>query len=81
MSAAEPFRGHAVVMQPNEGRSYWQPVPASGHADPKLVPADTRFDGLSMGFQTIAPGGRSPTIFFLTLTLPRRPGPGTRTTM
>jgi quercetin dioxygenase-like cupin family protein len=45
-------------MQPNEGRSYWQPVPASGHADPKLIPANTRFDGLSMGFQTIAPGGR-----------------------
>jgi len=26
-------------------------VPASGHADPKLYPENTRFDGLSMGFQ------------------------------
>ncbi len=57
MGAAD-VRGHAVVVQPGEAPSYWQPVPASGHADPTLVPALTRFDGLSMGYQTIAPGGR-----------------------
>jgi quercetin dioxygenase-like cupin family protein len=51
-------RGHAVVVQPDQGPSYWQPVPASGHADPKLMPANTRYPGLSMGYQTIAPGGR-----------------------
>ena len=51
-------RGHAVVMQPDDGPSYWQPVPANGHADPKLFPANTGFDGVSMGYQTIAPGGR-----------------------
>ncbi len=58
MSAADRCRGHAVVMQPGDGPSYWQPVPANGHADPKLYPGNTRFDGLSMGYQTIAPGGR-----------------------
>ena len=58
MGSADTIRGHAVVMQPGDGPSYWQPVPAGGHADPKLCPANTRFDGLSMGFQTIAPGGR-----------------------
>ncbi len=51
-------RGRALVMQPDEGPSYWQPVPANGHADPKLVPANTGFAGLSMGFQTVAPGSR-----------------------
>ncbi|NQU72680.1 MAG: cupin domain-containing protein [Rhodospirillales bacterium] len=51
-------RGRAIVKQPGEGNSFWQPVPASGHADPKLVPLDTGFDGMSMGFQTIAPKGR-----------------------
>jgi quercetin dioxygenase-like cupin family protein len=51
-------RGHAVVMQPGDGPSYWQPVPANGHADPALFPANTRFNGLSMGFQTIAPKSR-----------------------
>jgi quercetin dioxygenase-like cupin family protein len=33
-------------------------VPASGHADPTLTPGVTRFHGLSMGYQTVAPGGR-----------------------
>lgn len=46
MSRAEAVRGRAVVIQPEEGASYWQPVPANGHADPKLTPANTRFDGL-----------------------------------
>lgn len=58
MSTVEAARGHAVVVQPDEGPSYWQPVPACGHADPKLTPDVTRFPGLSMGYQTIAPGGR-----------------------
>ena len=49
---------HAVVVQPDEGPSYWQPVPANGHADPKLTPDRTGFPPLSMGYQTIAPGGR-----------------------
>src|SRR5262249_19766982 len=52
------IRGHAVVVQPGEGPSYWQPVPANGHADPALHPVNTRFDGLSLGFQTVAPGSR-----------------------
>jgi quercetin dioxygenase-like cupin family protein len=51
------MRHRAVVVQPDEGPSYWQPVPASGHADPKLTPDLTGYPGLSMGFQTIAPGG------------------------
>jgi quercetin dioxygenase-like cupin family protein len=58
MSDAEAIRGHAVVVQPGDGPSYWQPVPASGHADPTLSPANTRFESLSMGYQTVAPGGR-----------------------
>lgn len=48
-------RGHAVVMQPGNGPSYWQPVPANGHSDPTLFPENTGFNGLSMGFQTVAP--------------------------
>ena len=51
-------RGRAVVMQPGAGPSYWQPVPANGHADPVLIPSNTGFEGLSMGFQTVAPRSR-----------------------
>jgi len=58
MSVSEGVGGHAVVVQPGEGPSYWQPIPANGHADPALYPARTGFDGLSMGFQSVAPGGR-----------------------
>jgi quercetin dioxygenase-like cupin family protein len=58
MSIAPTVRGHAVVVQPGEGPSFWQPVPASGHADPALTPRATGFAALSMGYQTIAPGGR-----------------------
>ena len=54
----EETRGRSVVMQPGAGPSWWQPVPANGHADPVLFPANTGFDGLSTGFQTVAVGGR-----------------------
>jgi hypothetical protein len=49
MHPIETARGHAVVMQPGDGASYWQPIPANGHADPTLYPDNTRFPGLSMG--------------------------------
>ncbi|PPR11204.1 MAG: hypothetical protein CFH41_01305 [Alphaproteobacteria bacterium MarineAlpha11_Bin1] len=57
MSGNEEFRGHSVVMQPGDGPSFWQPMPANGHADPMLFPGITRFGELSMGYQTIAIGG------------------------
>jgi quercetin dioxygenase-like cupin family protein len=55
MSDMEACRGHAVVMQPGEGSSYWQPKPANGFSSPKLYPELTKFDGFSMGYQSIAP--------------------------
>ena len=58
MSTTEPLRGRAVVVQPGEGLSYWQPVPASGHADPVLYPQATGLQSLALGYQTIAVGGR-----------------------
>jgi quercetin dioxygenase-like cupin family protein len=58
MAPNEPARGHAVVVQPDEGPSYWQPIPANGHADPRLYPANTGLPDLAIGYQTIAPGGR-----------------------
>ena len=58
MSERHPSDGRAIVMQPTDGPSYWQPVPANGYAHAKLTPDLTGFPGLSMGYQTIAPGGR-----------------------
>ena len=47
----------AIIKQPDSGKSYWQPKPANGYAEATLTPDETGFKGLSMGFQTIAPGG------------------------
>src|SRR5262245_40955852 len=58
MSTTEGVRGRAVDARPAGGASTWQPVPAKGHADPTLTPATTGFEGLAMGYQTIAPGSR-----------------------
>ena len=55
MSELDACRGHAVVMQPEEGPSYWQPKPANGYSSPKLFPELTKFDGFSMGYQSVAP--------------------------
>ena len=58
MSTVDSPRRRAVVVQPDEGPSYWQPVPANGHADPKLTPDKTGYPAVSMGYQTIPPGSR-----------------------
>ena len=51
-----PTKGRAVVVQPDEAESYWQPVPANGYAEVRIsrrnVPGNERF---SMGMQVIAP--------------------------
>ena len=59
MSDTDRARRRAVVMQPEDGASWWQPVPANGYAQAKLTPDRTGFDGLSMGYQTIAPHSRA----------------------
>ncbi|MBK20396.1 MAG: hypothetical protein CMM52_16320 [Rhodospirillaceae bacterium] len=59
MTSIEATTGaQAVVKQPSEGLSYWQPKPANGYSEAMLTPKETGFAGLSMGFQTIAPGCR-----------------------
>ena len=46
---------HAAVVQPDQGISYWQPVPANGHVELKVSrqQGDNKFD---CGIQSIAPG-------------------------
>lgn len=46
-----------MVVQPDEGRSFWQPVPANGYAELHVSNrGDPRIDGFSSGIQVIAPG-------------------------
>ena len=56
MDQKNDSRGVGVVMQPGEGDTFWQPQPANGHVEVKFSPANTSHDGVSMGYQTLAPG-------------------------
>lgn len=55
---ASPWdRGDAIVLQPDEGKSYWQPQPANGYMTMKVTPENCRSNFTSMGVQVIAAGG------------------------
>ncbi len=55
MSDSEP--GAAFVCQPDEGESFWQPVPANGYAEVRVSKRDSpKVQGFSSGIQVIAPG-------------------------
>ena len=54
---AEETRGPGIVLQPEEGQSYWQPIWANGYSIVKLSPKHAGPDNLAMGIQIIAPGG------------------------
>jgi mannose-6-phosphate isomerase-like protein (cupin superfamily) len=54
---AERTRGDLLVVQPGEGASYWQPVPANGHIDVLLSPDRVHMPSpFGLGTQTVAPG-------------------------
>ncbi|MDP6352077.1 MAG: cupin domain-containing protein [Alphaproteobacteria bacterium] len=57
MATIKDAAGRAVVLQPGDGPSYWQPMPANGFSEIKLTPENTGYGALSSGFQTIAAGG------------------------
>jgi quercetin dioxygenase-like cupin family protein len=51
-------RGDAAVIHDDGGKSFWQPLPANGHAEVKISPWTVRTQHpFSMGLQAVAPGG------------------------
>ena len=46
-----------IVLQPEEGQSYWQPIWANGYSIVKLSPKHAGPENIAMGVQVIAPGG------------------------
>src|SRR5690349_3119774 len=36
VDGAPPFKGEGIVLQPEEGTSYWQPAPANGYGIVKV---------------------------------------------
>lgn len=50
-------KGFAIVVQPDEAQSWWQPVPANGFTEVRVSKRnDPRVTRFSHGTQTIAPG-------------------------
>jgi quercetin dioxygenase-like cupin family protein len=51
------LKGTALVLQPDEGESWWQPQPAGGYMTLKVGPSNCNSNFASFGVQCIAPGG------------------------
>jgi quercetin dioxygenase-like cupin family protein len=49
-------RGEALVIGPEEGASYWQPLPSTGYVTVKLSPYTSPYDLFSAGIQVLEPG-------------------------
>ncbi len=49
--------GTALVVPPDGGRSWWQPVPANGFAEVRLSSRNLPGLGFASGVQHVAPGG------------------------
>ena len=56
MTDARCNKPAAVVVGPDEGRSWWQPLPSRGHVIVKLTPENSPFDDFSAGIQVLPPG-------------------------
>lgn len=53
----KPFaKGEVVVLGPDEGESFWQPLPSRGYIVSKLTPDNTPYDSFSLGIQVLEPG-------------------------
>ncbi len=49
-------KGEVVVLGPDEGELFWQPLPSRGYIVNKLTPYNTPYDGFSLGIQVLEPG-------------------------
>ena len=51
-------RGAFMVLSHDEGRDFWQPVPANGHVSVRVAPGMVEMEHpLGLGTQTLPPGG------------------------
>ena len=49
-------KGPAIVLGPEDGDSYWQPLPSRGYSTVKLSPYNCPFDTFAAGTQLLEPG-------------------------
>lgn len=53
---ADFTQGPVVVLGPEDGAAFWQPLPSVGYIINKLTPYNTPYDSFSMGLQVLEPG-------------------------
>lgn len=58
MDQGDTTASRAFVVGPDEGRSWWQPVPANGFAEARVGPFNVPGCQFASGVQHVAPGGR-----------------------
>jgi mannose-6-phosphate isomerase-like protein (cupin superfamily) len=56
MVMTDVTKGYALVLEPEQGESFWQPLPSTGYVTNKLTPYCTPFDDFSAGLQVLEPG-------------------------
>jgi quercetin dioxygenase-like cupin family protein len=49
-------QGQTVVIGPEEGESFWQPIPSTGFITSKITPYNSPYDSFSSGIQVLEPG-------------------------
>jgi len=54
--AIEHFGVLPAVLQPDEGASFWRPLPTNGYVTVKTSPSYGGPGGITMGIQVIPPG-------------------------
>ena len=54
-------KGEALVIEPEAGESYWQPIPSTGYITSKVTPYNSPYDSFAAGIQVLEPGASGPT--------------------
>ena len=49
-------KGTAIVLGPDDGESFWQPMPSRGYVVNKFSPYTSPYDNFSIGIQVLEPG-------------------------
>ena len=53
----KPFaQGQTIVVGPEEGDSFWQPIPSTGFITSKITPYNSPYDSFSSGIQVLEEG-------------------------
>src|SRR3954468_20536466 len=56
ITVTDHAKGTALVLGPEEGESFWQPLPSTGYVINKISPYNSPYDAFSTGLQVLEPG-------------------------